>query len=102
MKLHPLLLGTAISLVLSACNGDPAPTPPSSAAAPAAAAEETEAFYGDEAPVLLPAEPVDDHGHSHDGDADHSHDHPHDAGATAPARREHGHEHDDGSEPHDH
>jgi hypothetical protein len=112
MNLYSLLLGAAIVLALSACNDAPAPaTPPASAPAQAPAAEQTQAFYGDEAPVTVPAEPADDHGHSHEGDADHAHDglheHAHGPGAQSPnedarktrARR---HDHGDGSAPHEH
>lgn len=42
------------------------------------AAEQTQAFFGDEAPVIIEAQPEDDHGHDH------------------------GHDHGDGSEPHVH
>jgi hypothetical protein len=103
MKLHPLLFGTLLAVALSGCNEAPAPVAPATTAEPAAApaVAETQAFYGDEAPVALPAEPIDDHGHSHDGDADHAHGddtHSHDAKKTD----DHGHDHGDGSEPHDH
>jgi hypothetical protein len=108
MKLHPLLLGTLIALALSACNENPAPGTPPAPAAPAAA--ETQAFYGDEAPIAVPAQAADIHDHSHEGDAGHVHgdEHGHSHGDAAhrhdPGARDtdHDHDHGDGTAPHDH
>lgn len=81
-----LLLPALLVLSLAACGADPAAesTAESTAASAAttAAATETEAVFGDEAPVTILAEPVDEHGHEHAAD---------DA-----------HDHGDGSEPHAH
>jgi hypothetical protein len=78
----------------------PAATP---AAAPAAPATQTEAVYGDEAPVAIDAPAQDDHGHAHDGEGDHAHngEHAHEADGSHPDETG-DHDHEDGSEPHDH
>jgi hypothetical protein len=114
MKLHPLLLGSAIALALAACNDTSVPSEPTAPrAAPTEvsappATGETQAFYGDEAPVVVPAEPADDHGHPHDGDAGHTHGdagHLHGDSTHSHEDDEHdepGHKQGDGSEPHDH
>lgn len=67
-----------IALLLTACAADE-PTPAADAGATAAtstaasAAAQTEAVYGDEAPVAIEAAPpADDHGHDH-ADGDHAH-----------------------------
>jgi hypothetical protein len=80
-------------LLLTACSNEqstPAPAPSEPATTAAAAASQTEAVYGDEAPVAIEAEPAaaDDHAHNADGshppgvehaddhaeeDADHAH-----------------------------
>lgn len=81
MKLHTLTAAVAATLLLAACN-DPAPAATTAApaaneaeatagATPADAATQTEAVYGDEAPVAIEAEALtghdDDHAHNADG-----------------------------------
>lgn len=89
-----LLIPALLVLTLAACAADTA----GESAAPAAdtAAGETEAVYGDEAPVAIAPEPADGHAHGEGahGHDDHAHDdHAHDDKA---------HDHGDGSEPHAH
>jgi hypothetical protein len=101
MKLPLSVLTAAVVLALAACSPTDTAPPAPATDAPAAAAEETQAFYGDEAPVAVPAVPADDHGHAHDEHGGHTHDahggHPHED------EHENGeHTHGDGSEPHDH
>jgi len=82
MNIRLLLLPALLVLSLAACGADPAAESTAANAAATAAATETEAVFGDEAPVTILAEPVDEHGHEHAED---------DA-----------HDHGDGSEPHAH
>lgn len=96
MNLRPTLIALFAATALSACgqdHGHDHPSQPPAAAESATenrpAANETQAFYGDEAPVTIEAAPEDDHGHSHGDDGDHSHD-------------DESHDHGDGSEPHAH
>lgn len=79
------LLPALLVLVLAACAAEPADE-----STAADAATETEAVYGDDAPVAIAAEPADDHGHAHD-EAEGEHAHEDDA-----------HDHDDSSAPHVH
>ena len=86
MKATAITTAIAACLLLAACNNDPAPavaTPQADAAADPAA--QTEAVYGDEAPVAIEADATaeDDHAHAADGshptgdahaeDGDHAH-----------------------------
>ena len=77
MKLHTLTAVFVATLLLAACN-EKAPVAATAetakleaAAAPADAAAQTEAVYGDEAPVAIeaeaPAAQADDHAHNADG-----------------------------------
>jgi major membrane immunogen (membrane-anchored lipoprotein) len=103
MHLLKTTAATALTLLLAACgSGEPNATdaPADTAlAAPAAdsAALQTEAVYGDEAPVAIEAEPADDHGHAHNADGSHpdGEDHAHDEAAD-----DHGHDHGDGDHAH--
>jgi len=90
-------------LLLSACNGDaPAPEGEPTAPAPTAdaavadAATQTQAIYGDEAPVAIEAEAepahADGEDHAHNPDGSHAEE----------AEAEDAHDHGDGSEPHAH
>lgn len=113
MKIRHALASSALVLSLAACGAQEAPveTTGTSAAAeapaPAAAAAapaQTQAFYGDEAPVVVETPAEEEHGHAHDAegghiepDAEHAHDA--DGGHIEEADA---HEHGDGSEPHDH
>ncbi len=108
MKTAPLTAALiAITFLLAGCGAEQtpkqAPAAPPSAPTSAAPADQTEAVYGDEAPVIIDAPKEVDHGHSHDEDSDHSHDddHEHNADGSHPVKKDK-HDHDDGSEPHDH
>lgn len=103
MNLFKITAATALTLLLAACSsGEPAATDAPNDAAPTAdaadnAAAQTEAVYGDEAPVAIEAEPADDHGHAHNADGSHpeGEDHAHDDAAD-----DHGHDHGDGDHAH--
>lgn len=72
--MKPIVLTTAIAaaLLLAACANEPAPTAATPAAeAPADAASQTEAVYGDEAPVAIQADAHHDDGHAHNADGSH-------------------------------
>lgn len=74
MTLTKTLAALAFALLLTACGGE-TPAAENAAAAPTEttdAASQTEAVYGDEAPVAIEAEPVDDHGHAHNADGSHA------------------------------
>jgi hypothetical protein len=65
---------------------------------------QTQAFYGDEAPVVVEAPTEEDHGHAHDADGGHiepEDDHAHDAEGGHVDEAD-AHDHGDGSETHDH
>lgn len=99
MTLTKTLAALAFTLWLTACGGE-TPTAENAAAAPTGttdAASQTEAVYGDEAPVAIEAEPVDDHGHAHNADGSHAEgdEHAHDASDD-----DHGHDHGDGDRAH--
>ena len=99
MTMTQTLAALAFTLLLTACGGE-APAAESASAAPtgtADAASQTEAVYGDEAPVAIEAEPVDDHGHAHNADGSHAEvdEHAHDETGD-----DHGHDHGDGDHAH--
>lgn len=104
MKLHTLTAALAATLLLAACN-DPAPAaataepPKTEAAEPADAAAQTEAVYGDEAPVAIEAETpaghTDDHAHNADGSHPEGVEH-------ADAKAEDDHSHAEGEGEHTH
>lgn len=72
------LVPLAFALLLAACGAaEPAADANADAAAAtdaaATAATQTEAVYGDEAPVAIQAAPpADDHGHAHNADGSHA------------------------------
>ena len=82
----------AFALLLAACGAaEPAADASADTAATdaAAAATQTEAVYGDEAPVIIEsAAPADDHGHAHNADGSHA------------EGDDHGHDHADGDHAH--
>ncbi len=84
-----IALPAALLLALTACAAE---TDSEAAATPAAAADsQTEAVYGDEAPVVIPAAPETTDDHAHDGEhPEHGDEH------------EHEHDHGDGEAPHAH
>jgi RND family efflux transporter MFP subunit len=80
MKIRHALVSSALVLSLAACGAEEAPlaetthtpTPSATAATPAAVdPAQTQAFYGDEAPVVVEAPTEEDHGHAHDADGGH-------------------------------
>lgn len=100
MKLTYLATTIAAGLLLAACNQDTAPAAqaPAEAAAPAEAqpeavtsaadlAAETEAVYGDQAPVAIPAEKPAEDDHAHNADGSHPTGEDHHAGEDG---QEHG------------
>lgn len=113
MKIRHVLVSSALVLSLAGCSADQSPdvesgdaTAPAAATqdATGAAATDTQAFYGDEAPVVVDAPAEDDHGHAHDAegrhmDEDDAHAHDAEGGHVDEADA---HDHGDGSEPHDH
>lgn len=67
-------------------------------AEPAEAATQTEAVYGDEAPVAIDAEPAEaEHGHAHNADGSHAEGNDHGDDESAD---DHGHDHGDGEHEH--
>lgn len=108
MKTAPLSAALiASTFLLAGCGAEQ--TPPQQPAAPpstpasAAPANQTEAIYGDEAPVTIDAPQEADHGHLHDDDGDHSHDdeHEHNADGSHPDDKD-DHDHEDDSSAHGH
>lgn len=94
MNIRLILIALLAATTLAACGdghdheqGSEHSGAPESALGNHAAGNETEAFYGDEAPVIIDAVPQDDHGHDH-GEED----------AHAPDDHDHG----ESSEPHAH
>jgi ABC-type Zn uptake system ZnuABC Zn-binding protein ZnuA len=105
MTMHKTLAALAFTLLLTACGADApaseatsAPATEATATAESAdAASQTEAVYGDEAPVAIEAAPVDDHGHAHNADGSHAEGDEH---AHGEAGDDHGHDHGDGDHAH--
>ncbi len=121
MNIQASLIAVLAAAVLLACGhdhesdqGHEHPTPARGADKAAVeqtpAGNETQAFYGEEEPVLIEAAPESDHGHSHDQEGDHSHEedkhsheedeHSHEEGEHS--HDDHRHDHGDSTAPHDH
>lgn len=94
---HLAILSAVTCLLLTACGApatDAGPATPA-AEATADAAPQTEAVYGDEAPVAIEAETAEAHGHPHNADGSHP-------AAEDPAHGKGEHSHGEGEANHDH
>lgn len=107
MNVRPTLIALLAATTLTACDDghdhDQASEhmdAPESAHGTPPASNATEAFYGDEAPVIIAAVPQDDHGHDHGEEDAHAHGEHDEVEEDAHDHDEH--DHDEGSEPHAH
>ena len=106
-KLAPI----AVCALLAACSPSdpdtqaPAPAAGATTSAPVDAAAQTEASYGDEAPVAIEADRPkveDDHAHAADGSHAEGDEHGDEAGGDQPAKADDAHAHEAGEADHDH